>query len=157
MRTRATWSVVFEGRSDHRRDHDEGDSGHSLTQQEQEHNARIVKRRRIVEGVFGIWKQREEEIREQSLVVSMEEDAIHGAGSESPGCAADSDSVEHEEVGDDRAQGMGEGVWRMKRWPKSAQNTFIYPSRIGSAEKLADLTAPLPGQPLPARSTNSRD
>jgi IS5 family transposase len=31
--------------------------GHSLTQQEQEHNARIVKRRRIVEGVFGSWKQ----------------------------------------------------------------------------------------------------
>ncbi len=31
--------------------------GHSLTQQEQEHNARIVKKRRIVEGVFGSWKQ----------------------------------------------------------------------------------------------------
>ena len=42
-------------------------------------------------------------------MVSMEEDAIHGAGSEPPGCAADSDSVEHEEVGDDRAQGMKGG------------------------------------------------
>jgi IS5 family transposase len=30
---------------------------HSLTQQEKERNGRIVKRRRIVEGVFGSWKQ----------------------------------------------------------------------------------------------------
>jgi len=31
--------------------------GRSLTEKEKERNAKIVKKRRIVEGVFGSWKQ----------------------------------------------------------------------------------------------------
>ncbi len=43
-------------------------------------------------------------------MVSMEEDAVHGAGPEPPWGAADGDGLEHKEVGDDRAHGIkGEG------------------------------------------------